>query len=225
MTSSKSIRYVPPAMSIVAASLLAGACALGGANIAAPRLYDFGIAAASQVEVPRVAIGSVRAAPTVSGTEIRYRLASDPYQARAYSESRWLAAPSELLANRLAAALGEPKNPNDGSLVGPPRPASFRLSVELAVFEQIFDTPNQARAVLRLVAEVQDSRTRRTVGRRVLDSERATPTADAAGAVASLVELTDEAVRELLRWLALELEAYVPPAPAESGKPWRSRQS
>jgi cholesterol transport system auxiliary component len=224
MTRSRSVRYLPQALAILAASLLAGACSLGGANIAAPRLYDFGMAAASRVEVPRVAIGSVRAAPTVSGTEIRYRLASDPYQARAYTESRWLAAPSELLANRLAEALGEAKSSNDGGFVGPPRPAWFRLSVELAVFEQVFDTPNQARAVLRLVAEVQDARTRRTVARRLLDSERATPTADAAGAVASLVELTDAAVSELLRWLALELEAYVPPAPAEPGKTWRSRQ-
>lgn len=211
-------------LSPLAASLLAGACSLGGTNLAAPRLYDFGVATASQVEVPRVAIGSVSAAPTVSGTEIRYRLASDPYQARAYTESRWLAAPSELLANRLAAALGEAKSPNDGSFVGPPRPASFRLSVELAVFEQVFDTPNQARAVLRLVAEVQDSRTRRTLGRQVLDSERATPTADAAGAVTSLVELTDAAVTELLGWLAVELEAYVPPTPAEPGTAWRSRE-
>lgn len=190
--------------------IVAGGCALGGSNKVAPRLYDFGVAARSAAEIPPVSLGSVSAAPGLSGTEIRYRLASDPFQARAYGESRWLAAPAELLGELLHGTLAGSGGKQSGPF-GPLAPAALRLTVQLVTFEQVFDGPSSARAVVRLVAEVQDARTRRTLGRRVIAAERPTPTADAAGAVATLVVLAEEAVAELASWIATEVE--LPAAP------------
>jgi cholesterol transport system auxiliary component len=195
--------------------VLAGCGALGGGQGVAPRLYDFGVAAkaVSPPEVP-VALGTVTAAPAVAGTEIRYRWANDPLRTLAYTESRWLTPPSELLANRFAEVLGGSRA--TGTRVGRdpeagPRP--LRLAVEITTFEQVFDSPTSARALLRIVAEVQYGRSRRVLARRVVEEELATPSADAAGAVTALVQLADRAVVEVLRWLADDIE--VPAEPVE----------
>jgi cholesterol transport system auxiliary component len=192
-------------------------CSLGGANRVAPKLYDFGGAVAVEQPLPAVALGSVTASPTLSGTEIRYRYESDPYQARAYGESRWLAPPAQLLENRLAAALAGPATEKSHDTFGPPTTAPLRLSVELQVFEHLLGSGGGSRALLRMVAEVQDARTRQTIGRRLLAGERATPSTDATGAVTALVELAHAAVAELIEWLADEVERL--PEPSEPAEP------
>jgi cholesterol transport system auxiliary component len=204
---------------LTALAALSIGCALGGGNRPAPRLYDFGPAPRIEAATLPVSLGTVRAAPTLAGTEIRYRFASTPYQARAYGESRWLAPPADLLADRLNTALSRSSGGN--GFIATAAPAPLRLVVEISTFEQLFDAPERARALLRVVAEVHDSRTRLTVARRTIATERETPTADAAGAVTALVELADEAVAELVRWLG---EIEPPPAPADGapGEPGAS---
>ena len=162
-------------------------------------------------------------APTLGGTEIRYRYQNDPYLARAYGESRWLAPPAELIANRVASALAGQSSTATDLAFEPPASAPLRLSLNLETFEQVFDPGGGARALLRLFAEVHDARTRQTVGRRVLAGERPTPTADAAGAVAALVALADEAIAELMQWLADEVERL--PALSEPVEPDESDSS
>ena len=194
--------------------VLAGCGVLGGGQRAAPRLYDFGVAtrAGAVPDVP-VALGSVTAATAVASTEIRYRWANDPLRTLAYTESRWLTPPADLLANRLAEALGGSRA--SGTRVGRQSrgPGPVRLAVEITTFEQVFDSPTSARALLRIVAEVQDGRTRRVIGRHVVEEELASPSADAAGAVTALVQLAESAVVEILRWIAEDVE--VPAEPIE----------
>lgn len=210
--SAKPIRVLAILTCASISMLVAGGCSLGGANRVAPKLYDFGVASATETALPAVTLGSVSNAPTLGGTEIRYRYQNDPYQARAYGESRWLAPPAELLANRMASALsGQANAKADLAFLSQPT-APLRLSLDLETFEQVFDGGG-ARALLRLIAELHDARTRQMVGRRVLEGERATPTADAAGAVTALVALADEAIAELMQWLAEEVERL--PAPSE----------
>jgi cholesterol transport system auxiliary component len=212
--SAKPIRVLATLACASISMLAAGGCSLGGANRVAPKLYDFGVASATETALSAVTLGSVSNAPTLGGTEIRYRYHDDPYQARAYGESRWLAPPAELLANRMVSALsGQANAKQDFAFLSEPTTAPLRLSLDLETFEQVFDGGGGARALLRLIAELHDARTRQTVGRRVLEGERPTPTADAAGAVTALVALADEAIAELMQWLAEEVERL--PAPSE----------
>ncbi|HYE36336.1 hypothetical protein [Methylocaldum sp.] len=121
------------------------------------------------------------------GDRIRYRFVySDPTRVGFYTLDRWIAPPSELLAQRFA-LLG------DG---GP-----FRIRIELEEFEQIFERPGSARAVIRFRALVYELGSNKRLAERMFQLSRISPSADAAGAVASFAGLTDESVSTVRAWV------------------------
>jgi len=170
--------------------LAAAGCSVLPQREPPPALHDFGPRPHHSTEQVTTAWSSVTvdAPEWLQDEQIRYRLLyADPTRMRFYTRDRWLAPPPALLAQRWSAV-------SDGR--------GYRLRIGLIDFEQVFDRAGHARAVLqfRATAEIPDSR--RPVGERVFQFTRATPSADAAGAVTAFAALVDEAATSVEAWLA-----------------------
>src|SRR5690606_9235475 len=106
---------------------------------------------------------------------IRYRLMySDSTRVGVYTLDRWVAPPSELLALRFGIF-------GDG---GP-----LWVRIELQAFEQIFDQPDRAKAVMRFRASIYERMSKKRLAERTFELSRISPRPDAAGAVVSLAAL------------------------------------
>jgi cholesterol transport system auxiliary component len=169
------------------------ACSLLTPHEAPPALHDFG--ARTHVRIPAYwSTVTVDAAEWLEDERIHYRLRyADPTRVRFYAAHRWLAAPSSLLAQRLSIA-------ESGH--------GYRLHIRLVEFEQIFDKPKHARAILGFLAEADEPNCTRSKSKRVFRFSRPTPSADAGGAVVAFGALIEEATVSLARWLTeLPLES------------------
>ncbi|MFN4359851.1 MAG: ABC-type transport auxiliary lipoprotein family protein [Hylemonella sp.] len=180
------------------AALLLSACASLPERAAAPQRYDFGPPAPpAAVAAQRPALGlRVQASPALEGTAMLYRLAyADAQQLRAYTQSRWVMAPADLLAQRLRSGLGPQYTlPPDGE------GASRVLHVTLEEFSQIYTAPEQSHGLLRLRVSLLQGE--RLLAQRELQLQRPAARADAAAGVQALGASADEAVAELVRWIA-----------------------
>jgi cholesterol transport system auxiliary component len=110
--------------------------------------------------------------------------------------------PAELLRQRLADTLGQRRallSPEGAASTGT---ATLRLSLE--EFSQLFDSPQQSRALLRLRATLSQTGPAgdRVLAQRSIIVQRPAPSADAPGGVRALSAATDAAAEELLDWLA-----------------------
>ncbi len=182
---------------VLLATLLA-ACAGSSLRTATPVVvYDFGLPAqrlAGDGLSSRLSL-EVRSPPWFDSLNVDYRLNyDDPLSQREYAGSRWVGAPGTLLAQRLRQQLGI-AGATGGVLT------DCVLRVELQEFSQVFDAPQQSRAVLQGNASVVDAR-RRLVAQRVVTIEKPAPTADAAGGVQALVAASTDLGQALADWLA-----------------------
>jgi len=92
------------ALAAVALALLA-ACGGQSAAPQAPRSFDLGLSPPA-AELPPVRVLAVRASAPFDGTEMHYRLAwRDAAELAAFANSRWAAAPPELVRKSLLRAL------------------------------------------------------------------------------------------------------------------------
>jgi cholesterol transport system auxiliary component len=183
-----------PARSLlVALALSLGGC-LDGLRPPAQTVYDFGPAprvtqteAGGDVRMPPLRV----AAPSwLSGTAMHYRLAyADGSERREYAESRWAAAPAEMLAHQLRRRLA-----------GADFPARCELAVELVEFEQLFVAPAESRLRLAVQATLQGEHGRplRTAS---FDLEEPAAPADARGGATAAARAIDELGRRMGTWL------------------------
>lgn len=180
------------------AALLLSACAALPERAVAPQRYDFGPPAApAAVAAQRPVLGlRVQASPALEGTAMLYRLAyADAQQLRAYTQSRWAMAPADLMAQRLRSGLGRHYTlPPDGE------GASRVLHVTLEEFSQVYTAPEQSHGLLRLRVSLLQGE--RLLAQRELQLQRPAARADAAAGVQALGASADEAVAELVRWIA-----------------------
>jgi cholesterol transport system auxiliary component len=176
-------------MIVAALSLLVAACGLGRPAVSPPIAHDFGPEPAGpQQGVVTWSVASIDAPAWLQDDRIRYRLLyADPTQVRHYSRDLWAAPPPHLLAQRLDSAGGG---------------GGFRLRVEVQVFEQVFDAPDRARAVLNLNVAAYRPGAAQPVAERRFRLEEPTPGADATGAVAAFNRLADRVVAEIRAWLS-----------------------
>ena len=210
--------------------LLLSACSLPR-PAQAPVVYDFGPGARLQAATHRMAplppleVSAPRANAALSGQAVLYRLTyADAQALKPYTLARWSMPPAQLIDQRLREQLGLRRAVlGTGELM--PTPAARRaasaaagtaalapsvstavpmnLRLELEEFSQLFDTPEQSHALLRLRATL----TRRSAGGDTLLAQRsfvvqlAAATADAAGGVRALAAAADQAVSEIERWL------------------------
>ncbi len=157
----------------------------------APAIYDFGIPSATSAEIIPVRLAKIEAVPGLEGFDMRYRLAyKNPTQLFAYTESRWSVAPADLLAQRLRHQGFSPAA----------SPCSLRVILES--FDQVFDSPEQSRAVVSLRAELINGFGRQaTAISTVITSETPASSGDAQGGVTALATATDQIVEQLKGWV------------------------
>lgn len=174
--------------------VMLGACGSLPKPSAAPALFDFGIAPTSTVAPIPVKLGRVEAVPGLEHVDMRYRLAyRNPAQVFAYTESRWAAAPADLLAQRLR------------HYGFSPTASDCNLRVVLETFDQVFDSPTSSHVVIGLRADVINGggRSVRVVSTQIV-KEHAASSADAKGGMTALSDATDDAIAALRGWVAAQ---------------------
>lgn len=181
----------------------AAACALvlifagcGTLGTPAPRFEFFDLGLSDPVDpVLRVAPERivVRAPSWLSGAAMQYRMDYQrPTSRQAYSESRWVAEPAEMLRLSLDRALNA-----DSAVQG-----ECPLRVELDEFVQVFETPQSSYAQLTVRASLLTSRSNVAFARRSFAIREPAPTPDAAGGVAAQRRAAGRLVEALSSWLA-----------------------
>lgn len=139
----------------------------------------------------------VRAPTWLDTTEIRYRLLyQDPTRLRAYAYHQWIASPVALIEHRLREWLIKfSQEEKLGSTAVP----SHQLNLELNTFEQIFDSPNTARAVIRLRAVLIPTNQAGSVVEQDFIVQRQCPP-HVQGAITTLAALVDTILQDILQW-------------------------
>lgn len=158
-------------------------------------------AAVTLVEIPVVAVESP---PWLNEPPLRYRhVGSDPTALLRYPDDYWVAPPRELLLDRLQQHLLASRH-----VAARPNSPRYRLEVRLLRFEQEHDGL-RSEAIVSLQAQLLDPRNRRQFASPAIEARVADPTPGAIGAVRGLGHATDQAIAELMAWLA-EVQAENP---------------
>jgi cholesterol transport system auxiliary component len=189
---------------IVPALLASLACACA-AHRPMPIRYDLDESQIRPQSGPRfnttIAISAIQAPSWLRTTALIYRL---DYEAsaypRAYTQSQWIAPPTELLTLRLRQRVAAA---NDGFTLDrlPRDTAGYRLEVTLEDFTQEFPSPDQSLCAVTLSATVIDGSGMRVLAQKTFRAEQPAPSADAAGAVTGLVTAADADFQQMLGWL------------------------
>jgi cholesterol transport system auxiliary component len=173
----------------LALTLAVSACSIFPPPVPPAALHDLG-----PMGTPGTPTGSTWSTVVVDAPQwlqeehIRYRLTyADPTRVGFYTRDRWLAPASSLLAQRLSVA---------GAGGG------YELHIQLLEFEQVFDSPRNARAVLGFRIEAQRPEDGRVAGAKTFRLSLATPSADADGAVSAFSALAEQAIIAISTWLA-----------------------
>jgi cholesterol transport system auxiliary component len=156
------------------------------------QVFDFGLAgAAPATPTQSVAVAEMRAPEWLASTDMLYRLAySDLYALARYGQSRWAGAPGTMLTLRLRQEIGHAPG------------GRCTLTLNLVEFSQVFDAPDESRAVLQVHAALAAAASRGDLTQREFRLERPTPSADAAGGAAAFSELAGVLAVALNAWIA-----------------------
>ena len=201
-----------PALILLLALLLSGCTDwLQGQRPPPQTPHDLGwLPPPSAIELREVPLLAVDAPPWLNDLAVRYRQSgTDETALHSYPDDQWLAAPRELLLDRLQQTLlaahpaaADPQSPR------------YRLEVRLLRFEQEYTGPS-ATAVVALQAVLKEPRGRRQWASPLLEGRVASATGPA-GAVRGLGQATDQAIGRLLAWLGetqLRHAALAEPSP------------
>ncbi len=166
--------------------------------------YDFGplpvVTGVAGVRVDKsLTVHDVQASSWLDVPAMHYRLTqSAPAQPRSFANSRWVMSPAALFTQRLRSRLAEASR-------GAYAPAdSVRtdlvLRLELEEFAQVFDSTTASRGQVRVrvsLAAGRDAPVQRT-----FSVDRPAPSADADGGARALIAASDEAIRQIVEWVA-----------------------
>ena len=168
-----------------------------------PEFYDFGPSAPNAQAAPTgvpIALARFDVPVALDSTRMLYRLAyADAQMPKPYAHARWSMAPAQLMYQRLRSVLGE-RHPV--VLVGEGY-ARIELRVELDEFSQIFTSPSESHALVRVraTALAPNNRGDRLLGQRGFEVSVPAPTPDAVGGVKALTQASDQLTRELSQWM------------------------
>ncbi len=200
-------------MRALVTTIVAVVLATGCAGTPAPNvtLYDFSSESFSSGPGIRLngslLVEGVRAPSWFDTSDIVYRLAyQDPFRRQAYTESRWVGPPEELLTQRLRQKLDQViesgvAGSDDGIA------SNYLLRVDLEEFTQVFDSADTSRAVVRIRASLIDVAQRRLIAQDFFSAAPRTPTPNASGAVHGLRVASDAVIDALAIWLIERLKA------------------
>ncbi|MGI4779485.1 MAG: ABC-type transport auxiliary lipoprotein family protein [Janthinobacterium lividum] len=180
-------------------------------------LYDFGpglgapAAATSPAPVgslPILALAEVESSARLEGTQLLYRLGyADVNELRSYAQARWSVAPTQLVQQRLRAALSAGR-----TVLGPEESATLAraqgarpntLRVSLDEFTHYFESPSSSVGLVRLRATLVQGTAGgdRVIAQRSFTARRPAPSADAAGGVKALAAASDETIAQIVIWV------------------------
>ncbi|MCK0513083.1 ABC-type transport auxiliary lipoprotein family protein [Aromatoleum buckelii] len=179
--------------------VLALAAAVGGCgNLGVPAerftFFDLGLVEPVEpaLEFPPERV-EVRAPSWLSTGAMQYRLDyRQPAQREAYSETRWVAEPGEMLRVALDRALTGNRTA-DGEC---------RLRVELDEFVQVFDSRQSSHAKIVARAALLAPRSDAELSHRTLVVSEPAPTPDAAGGVIAFRRAVQRLAHDVSLWLA-----------------------
>lgn len=162
---------------------MATACSVGS-NPAMPVSHDLGpIVLAKADSIPL----SLSAPVWLWSERIRYRLLyKDPTAIHYYNLDRWEAPLPALLERRLK-VIGQQK--------------ALTLQIQLTQFEQQFETINNAHVVMAFTVSAFSGDSNSLLAKRSFSLSHKTATADANGAIAGFVVLTEQANKEITMWM------------------------
>jgi cholesterol transport system auxiliary component len=200
----KSVVQMTRGLWLALALLLVGCASQRPAE--AYKVYDFGPAplqtpaAASQHALATLVLYEPQVSPALEGNALLYRLAyADAQQLKPYALTRWSMPPAQLISQRLRQHLGVQR-----AVLAPGEAAAqFNVRWVLEEFSQVFDSPTESYALLRLRATL----TQRNGGNETLLAQRSfvvqqvASTPDAQGAVRALTQASDRAAEQLAAWL------------------------
>jgi cholesterol transport system auxiliary component len=186
-------------------ALLAASCAT---RSPLPVRYDLDEPEVHPESGPRlnttIALAPIQAPSWLRTSALIYRLDYEaPVHPRAYTQSQWIAPPSEMLTLRLRNRISAV---NDGFTLERLRQDAdgYRLEVTLDNFSQRFPSPDESRCVVILsVTIVQHGD--RVLAQKTFAAERPAPGANAAGAVGCLMDASDSNFDQILAWLRATL--------------------
>lgn len=130
-----------------------------------------------------------------------YRAASEPIP---YARAEWQAPPGEMITMRLRQLITEA---NSGfTLSRLDREAEgYKLTVSLENFLQVFPQPHDSRCIVQMIATLTGPGGR-LLGQRTFNAERAAPSGNAAGGVQGLMQASDDALEQIVVWVAATLQ-------------------
>lgn len=191
-------------------------------------LYDFGpglVAPAATATAPAaptagspaiLALAEVESSARLEGTQVLYRLGyADVNELRPYGHARWSVAPTQLVQQRLRAALsanrtvlGTEESATLARTQGN-RPNTLRVSLD--EFTHYFESPSASVGLVRLRATLVQGTAGgdRVIAQRSFTAQRPAASADAAGGVKALAAASDAAIAAVVAWV----DAAPVPAP------------
>jgi cholesterol transport system auxiliary component len=202
---------------LILVSLLAGCADWLPNRRAAPAVpHDLGwLPPPPVVSLEETPVVAVEAPPWLNEPALRYRrVGNDSTALLRYPDDYWIAPPRELLFDRVQQSLLASRHVA-------PRPNSprYRLEVRLLRFEQE-QAGTRSESVVSLQALLLDPRNRRQFASPAITARVADASPGAAGAVRGLGQATDQAIAELMTWLAnVQAQNPAPEAAVETAPP------
>jgi len=190
--------------------VLVVSCSFGPGSTPPIAIYDFGVDAPRLPAVhvsTALAFDDVSAPPWLHSPAIVYRLGyRDIAQLQSYSLSRWTAAPTVLVTQRLRSALAKVAIGRFSTVADGVR-SSYVPRVELNNFVQVIDAPNSARGIIRARASLIDTAGHSMRAQRIFEVDQPSQSVDAPGAVRALRAATDVLIAQMIEWIARETDA------------------
>lgn len=186
---------------------LMGACGLKPKPRPPVALYDFGSLQAETAEVQsriaHVVVVQDPIAPVwLDSRDMYYRLGYDePARLRRYASSRWALSPVQLVGTLLRTRMGEATE-RGAAIRDYGLESDYWVRVELEEFNQVFDTEQTGRALVRLKIALNERRGRRLLSQRTFGAEAACPSPNAQGAVVGLRVASERVVADVVDWVA-----------------------
>ncbi len=180
-----------------AAILVLGLAVAGCGNLGVPAarfaFFDLGIATPVDPPLPlALSRVEVRAPTWLSSGAMQYRIEyRQPAEREAYSETRWVAEPAEMLRLALDRALVS----NSGA------DGKCRLRVELDEFVQEFETVRDSHAIIIARPSLIAPRSDDVIAQRTFVIREQAPTPDAAGGVIAHRRAAARLVNEIAGWI------------------------
>lgn len=176
---------------IVSLATALTACMGGGKPRANIAKYDFGVLVKSnQLLQADVDVEEITASDALSYQQMRYRLSyENPAQVFYYTESRWIALPSELLNTQLAGLLKLSNSQNQCS-----------LRLKLQGFDQLFVSKSNSIGLVSLSATLIDKKNTTALSHTFITEQAPASAANAQAGAKALAVASEATLIKAIEW-------------------------